>query len=299
MKSLTLISRGSLAVALTVGAAAIASFVSIGVMIDKHLKAQAALEMINEPKTETLTKAQLATLPVRPNELTALVDAGDVKNQVFIVPQTGFDELLKITKQNDGNFQVRRKQAGSLTWAIDNARWIAIFVFSSFFLAGLFAAFQLFSLFRPLSVLRKSAEDILAGRFEVLSRYSANDDLGRTFAALRKLCVELEEKQVALEKVSDLATKDGLTGLKNHRSFKEELKRLYALAKRHGRTFGIVLLDVDHFKKFNDTYGHQQGDEVLKQVAVALQGAVRVEDFVARYGGEEFILLLPDTAGES
>ena len=66
--------------------------------------------------------------------------------------------------------------------------------------------------------------------------------------------------------------------------------------KRHGQPYAVLFIDIDRFKRINDTYGHETGDEVLRQLAQVLQGAARVTDFVARYGGEEFLVLLPDTS---
>lgn len=109
--------------------------------------------------------------------------------------------------------------------------------------------------------------------------------------------LQLELKQQELEalntKLEALATTDGLTGLTNHRSFRESLEQELKRAPRSEKPFSLVLLDVDHFKAFNDTFGHQAGDEVLKGVAERLLSVARDSDLVARYGGEEFVLLLP------
>jgi diguanylate cyclase (GGDEF)-like protein len=92
-----------------------------------------------------------------------------------------------------------------------------------------------------------------------------------------------------------LATTDGLTGLYNHRMFQERLTEEIMRAKRYKRKLFILMIDIDHFKKFNDTYGHQTGDEVLKTVARIIKDNTRSIDFSARYGGEEFVIILPDT----
>ncbi|HMU66122.1 MAG TPA: diguanylate cyclase, partial [Cellvibrionaceae bacterium] len=91
---------------------------------------------------------------------------------------------------------------------------------------------------------------------------------------------------------------DGLTGLLNHRSFQERL-RLELRRAAHGHaTLALLMLDVDHFKIFNDTYGHPSGDELLRAISGAMRGAVRGSDTVARYGGEEFAVLLPGVSLE-
>ncbi|TSE29006.1 Response regulator PleD [Tepidimonas thermarum] len=93
-----------------------------------------------------------------------------------------------------------------------------------------------------------------------------------------------------------LAFVDGLTGVANRRQFDERLATEWARAQRLGSALSLILVDVDHFKAYNDHYGHQAGDEALRRVAAALrEQARRGTDLVARYGGEEFACLLPDT----
>ncbi len=95
------------------------------------------------------------------------------------------------------------------------------------------------------------------------------------------------------EKLKAQATTDGLTGIYNHRTFQEKLEEHFALAKRYQLPLSLIMIDIDHFKKFNDIYGHQIGDEVLRLVAQALCLSTRDVDIICRYGGEEFVLILP------
>ncbi len=97
-----------------------------------------------------------------------------------------------------------------------------------------------------------------------------------------------------LRTVEQLATRDTLTGLANRRLFEEALEREVGRADREGSPLSLVVMDLDHFKSVNDTYGHQTGDEVLRQVGAALTATCRAMDLPARYGGEEFVVLLPD-----
>lgn len=92
-----------------------------------------------------------------------------------------------------------------------------------------------------------------------------------------------------------LATTDGLTELYNHRYFQEQMKSNVENSKRYGNEFSMIILDIDFFKKFNDTYGHQSGDAVLRQVAQTLKRSVRATDIACRYGGEEMSIILPNT----
>lgn len=93
-------------------------------------------------------------------------------------------------------------------------------------------------------------------------------------------------------RLKDMATRDPLTGLYNRRYMDDVTIREIKKAKRAGAALGMVMVDLDHFKNFNDTYGHQAGDEVLKSVARGLVGKVRSEDMVCRFGGEEFFVLI-------
>jgi len=108
--------------------------------------------------------------------------------------------------------------------------------------------------------------------------------------------VELERALAMVKEAQQRAVTDGLTGLYNHVYFKEQLYNTVQEARRYGRPdFSVILIDLDHFKRINDTYGHQTGDRVLKTVSAQIRGMLRDCDILARYGGEELALLLPQT----
>ena len=100
------------------------------------------------------------------------------------------------------------------------------------------------------------------------------------------------------QRIQELAITDELTGLHNRRAFQKFLDRELRRSKRYQKPLSLIMLDVDGFKKINDTFGHQAGDKVLQSLATSLQGAVRDIDFVARYGGDEFAVILPETKAE-
>ncbi|MCW3058890.1 MAG: response regulator/GGDEF domain protein [Capsulimonas sp.] len=119
-----------------------------------------------------------------------------------------------------------------------------------------------------------------------------NNNLNRY---LREAYRELAEKN---ERLMSLATTDGMTGLSNHRDFQERLRVELSEAQRHGTPLSLLLLDVDHFKLYNDTFGHPAGDHVLRTLATLLRDAIRDGDLAARYGGEEFAVLLPNAGSD-
>ena len=110
---------------------------------------------------------------------------------------------------------------------------------------------------------------------------------------LENLTKELENKNEILDNLANL---DGLTGAFNHRYFQNSIDQEISRCMRNGSTISLLLLDIDHFKKFNDTYGHQVGDFVLTEFSTTLQDNIRKYDILARYGGEEFIIILPETS---
>lgn len=129
---------------------------------------------------------------------------------------------------------------------------------------------------------------------EVLETMSLlNNELSVLTRELGKKNRDLEK---AHAKITELSRTDPLTGLANRRYFKERYEEEFSLARRRGLALSVVMMDLDHFKRVNDTLGHDAGDEVLKVFAWILKQNCRLEDFPARFGGEEFIVFLPHTA---
>ncbi len=112
-----------------------------------------------------------------------------------------------------------------------------------------------------------------------------------------KRIVDLQQELLETNKRLELLSiTDGLTKLHNHRYFQDELARAFEESQRYQRPLSLAMIDIDFFKKVNDTYGHAVGDDVLKQAAALYRGSVRSTDLVARYGGEEFAVMLPETS---
>ena len=159
------------------------------------------------------------------------------------------------------------------------------------------------SLDNAVTTLKAGAFDYIFKPFQDLETITEVVNRGMTKIALlhknRQLVENLEQTHQMIEQsnkeLKELAIRDGLTGLFNHRHFKEVLDRELARTVRYERTLSLIMLDVDHFKIYNDTHGHPAGDEVLKTLADIISTRLRVVDCPARYGGEEFAVLLPET----
>lgn len=143
---------------------------------------------------------------------------------------------------------------------------------------------------------RLAVEVMKAGAYDYLRKDDLEPRLLRRTLhnVLERARLEAEVRR-ANERLREWAIRDGLTGLYNHRHFQERLRTELARAQRYGQPLSCLMLDLDHFKSLNDTYGHPFGDEVLKKVAHTLRDEARQGDVIARYGGEEFVLVLPST----
>jgi diguanylate cyclase (GGDEF)-like protein len=163
------------------------------------------------------------------------------------------------------------------------------------------------SLDTAVSTLRAGAYDYIFKPFEDLDQVTevvkrAMDKI-ELLHKNRALMKDLEQSNVLMEdaneKLRKLAITDGLTELYNHRHFKDVLETELTRAERYNRPLCLLMLDVDRFKDYNDTYGHPAGDVVLKSLAELITARLRDVDSSARYGGEEFAILLPETDKKS
>jgi len=139
------------------------------------------------------------------------------------------------------------------------------------------------------------ADDFISkpvNRIELLTRIKSLLRIKRLHETLESKINELETVKAKLRK---LAITDGLTGLFNYRAFRKQLKLEISRSKRFNLPVSLIIMDIDHFKNYNDLFGHPRGDRVLKIFAKLISENIRDLDFLARYGGEEFALILPGT----
>ena len=166
---------------------------------------------------------------------------------------------------------------------------------------------------KPIVGLATTARNIGEGDFDSRTNVHSNDEIGDlakslnkmaknlqdTMASRNELIFEVEQRKKAEEKLQILSTTDALTGADNRRAFNDKLHTNIGRAKRHNEPLSLLLLDIDHFKKVNDSYGHDVGDMVLKTFVRAVTECIRQEDIIARWGGEEFTILLPQTGKDA
>lgn len=146
-----------------------------------------------------------------------------------------------------------------------------------------------------ISGLQIGADDFLPKPYNELELNARIYASLRTKALQDELRMKNRQLEELLHKVNYMAITDALTGLFNRRRFHDVLISEYERAKRYNTPFSLVMVDIDHFKRVNDTFGHSVGDGVLKEVSAILKRSIREIDTASRYGGEEFILILPNT----
>jgi len=171
---------------------------------------------------------------------------------------------------------------------------IAVVIVLALGVGGLAYRLGLF-IVRPLDRLTAGATAVAAGDLSVAVPVTTSGEVGYLTRVFNEMVGRLRQGRDELERLS---ITDPLTRLYNRRYLMTRLDEEGRRARRTDRPFTVVMLDVDHFKKFNDTYGHQAGDEVLEGVSAVLEQCVREVDCAARYGGEEFIIVLPETTAE-
>jgi diguanylate cyclase (GGDEF)-like protein len=165
------------------------------------------------------------------------------------------------------------------------------------------------SMVRPLDRLTSGAARVAAGDLQVDIPVSSRSEVGYLTEVFNSMVARLRrgrEKLAAInetlrqknEELHKISITDSLTGLYNRKHLMDTLDREVARSERHKHPFALLIIDIDHFKEYNDTYGHLAGDEVLRRLASVFKESIRSCDYAARYGGEEFIFLLPETGAE-
>lgn len=212
------------------------------------------------------------------------------------VPQVNWAVIAEISSEA-AYLQVRR------------FRDVALAVIAFLLIAVTLSAYRLGRLIaRPLDRLTKAASEVAAGDLTVdLPAAPGGGEVGYLTDVFNHMVYRLRDGRAELDRINEtlikkneelelLSTTDSLTGLSNHRSLMNRLDAEVARYKKDKRGFSVLVGDVDHFKQYNDAFGHPAGDEVLQRIAEIMRDSTRKIDCCARYGGEEFVIVLPDTS---
>jgi diguanylate cyclase (GGDEF)-like protein len=212
------------------------------------------------------------------------------------VPQVSWAVIAEISSEA-AYLQVRR------------FRDVALLVIAFLLVAVTASAYRLGRLIaRPLDRLTKAAGEVAAGDLNVdLPAAPGGGEVGYLTDVFNHMVYRLRDGRAELDRINEtlrkkneelelLSTTDSLTGLSNHRSLMTRLDFEVARFKKDKHGFSVLVGDVDHFKQYNDAFGHPAGDEVLQTIAEIMRDSTRKNDCCARYGGEEFVIVLPDTA---
>jgi diguanylate cyclase (GGDEF)-like protein len=194
--------------------------------------------------------------------------------------------------------------------AIDRLRNVTLALIAGVLLAIGLAAYLLgLTIVRPLGRLTQGAARVAGGDLDVDLPIDGRSEVSYMTEVFNDMVARLRrfrDENAAInhqllernEELRRISITDSLTGLYNRTQLPEVLARELARSQRHERRFSILMIDIDHFKRFNDAHGHQAGDELLRQFAGILKGSIRACDFAARFGGEEFLVLLTETDPE-
>ncbi|HBB15558.1 MAG TPA: hypothetical protein DCZ97_00630 [Syntrophus sp. (in: bacteria)] len=144
-----------------------------------------------------------------------------------------------------------------------------------------------------IGVFHLEGEHTKAGRWEGAHNQWTTEKQQFAVAVAEHVSLALSNMKLR-ETLHNLSIRDPLTGLFNRRYMEESLERELLKARRYSRPLGVIMIDIDHFKRFNDTYGHEAGDQILRELGIFLQNHIRLTDIPCRYGGEEFTLILPE-----
>ncbi|HJQ12239.1 MAG TPA: diguanylate cyclase [Gemmatimonadaceae bacterium] len=268
-------------------------------LVNTHGSVIASSDGVNEALIKnslpTSTMKKLRERARAPFEYTSF-RGRDVIGTLEYVPQVNWAVLAEMSAEA-AYLQVRR------------FRDVALGVIAFLLIAVTASAYRLGRLIaRPLDRLTKAAGEVAAGDLTVdLPAAPGGGEIGYLTDVFNHMVYRLRDGRAELDRINEtlrkkneelelLSTTDSLTGLSNHRSLMKRLDDEVARFRKERKGFSVLVGDVDHFKQFNDAFGHPAGDEVLQTIAEIMRDSTRKTDCCARYGGEEFVIVLPDTA---
>lgn len=200
------------------------------------------------------------------------------------------NELEQLVAINVGRLEERLEQA-KLLKQLNQRLSVAVVLLVTFISAILVVVLNR-NIILPINRLMGGVRKFAEGNFTTQVPVTSQDEIGELSQAFNVMALNIKHDR---QKLTALTIMDEKTGLFNFRHFKQAINEEMKRAERYNRNLGLIMIDIDYFKHYNDTNGHQMGDLLLKELANILKESVRETDMVARFGGEEFIILLPET----
>jgi diguanylate cyclase (GGDEF)-like protein len=309
VRSYTLLSATQVAAALLTNDSADLSetFTDAGVIVEESLQsARSGLAEIGDEMDSRRLDAiagQINEWQSQTDGFVAMGDAASQEERLQLGRQyipTLWPQFRETTEQLAGLSESQQAQLAGETavakQAVDRSLALIVGLTVIAVLVAVGTLGMVFSVVRPLRSLERVASAVAAGDLDTRADVEGPQEVG---SLARAFNVMVEERQRAEETLRHLAETDSLTGLYNHRSLHDILDREIQRSAASGRPLAVVMMDVDGFKLFNDTYGHQEGDRLLKQVAMVLRSSFGGKGIVGRYGGDEFMAILPNTERDS
>jgi len=273
-------------------------------------KGQLSLEKLNDPDLTRMYQA-IRLSPEAQGQGVAVIEDGEGGDYLLAAPLAGPDWWF-VTVYPKERISQEAHQASRIVLLLGASLFVLFFVAVYFIVSH--------EVRSPLGRLEKAVEMVARGEYEeVIARPEAlplelKNEIGQLAKLFLDMCREVNgvnanlqnmveartaELESANARLRDLSLLDGLTGMRNRRAFDREFAAAFDRAKSGGTPFSLLLADVDHFKSYNDLYGHTAGDEALRKIAETIANNVRQGDLVYRYGGEEIAVILTDASRET
>lgn len=211
----------------------------------------------------------------------------DKKNSLLIKPMIRDDKVIAYVTSGYRGTVNEKMRAINQTFL-----YLLFLIIFTLFIISIFVIVFSLKLLHPLELLIDGIKKIAAGDLSCNINNTSNDEFGIVVDAFNEMTLK---RKLVEEELIDLATRDGLTGLYNHKFFYTTLEKEIIRADRYNDEISMLLIDIDYFKKVNDTYGHRAGDTILKSLSQRLSTRSRTTDTLCRYGGEEITMILVKT----
>jgi len=246
-----------------------------------------AVEQVNEFQRESDSTIAAVLNTGTDSRLAAIRDAQERLQPLSAAAIGALAELANDQRGKLADERAAADRAGDITLLI-----LVGFTTIAFLAGSAVMVMLVASVLRPLASLQASVRAIASGNLKARAEVSGPQEV----ASLARDFNQMVDERVQAEEALKLqAATDGLTGLPDHQALHDALTAEVQRSRRHGHSMTVLMMDIDGLKLFNDTYGHQGGDRVLKQVAAALKRELRPHDIVGRYSGDDFMAILPET----